>query len=36
MIKRVGYDDKNLFYLNKTFKKSEKKRQFLKQNSSDI
>ncbi len=26
MIKRVGYDDKNLFYLNKTFKKAEDKK----------
>ena len=26
MIKRVGYDDKSLFYLNKTFKKNEEKK----------
>ena len=30
MIKRVGYDDKNLFYLNKTFKKSEEKKVVFK------
>ncbi len=26
MIKRVGYDEKNLFYLNKTFKKNEERK----------
>lgn len=26
MIKRVGYDDKSLFYLNKTFKKTEERK----------